>query len=62
MKKVCNDQFSPRKREKKKDIPAEEFGLHMIEKFPYLNVLDRFSLKETVEVTDIISVLWAECI
>lgn len=62
MKKVCNDQFFFRKREKKKDILVEEFGLYMIEKFFYFNVFDRFLLKEIVEVIDIISVLWVECI
>ena len=30
----------------------------MMEKFPYLTVLDRLSIKETVKVTDIITGLW----
>lgn len=30
----------------------------MIEKFPYLTMLDRLSIKEIAKVTDIISGLW----
>ena len=30
----------------------------MMEKFPYLTMLDRLSVKEIVKVTDFISVLW----
>lgn len=58
MKKAFNDLFSTRKREQ--DITAEEFGLYMKEKFPYLTMLDKLSLEEIIKLTDIINGLWTE--